>query len=95
SEAAGGVGPDKDIVAFSKLCSHMGAPLNGFRADHSTLGPCAEHLTVFDLRRHGMVVSGHATETLPQAVLKTDGDDIYAVGVLGLIYGFHDSRDAA
>ena len=35
-----------------------------------------------------MVVSGHATESLPQIVLEINGDDIYAVGVMGLVYGY-------
>jgi hypothetical protein len=28
---------------------------------------------------------------LPQVVLELDGDDIFAVGVLGLIFGFADN----
>ena len=35
-----------------------------------------------------MVVAGHATEALPQVFLELEGDDIYAIGVLGLIYGY-------
>lgn len=94
-EAAGGVGPDKDIVAFSKLCTHMGSSLNGlYKPEFAALGPCPMHLTVFDLRRHGMVATGHATQSLPQTLLEIDGDDIYAIGVLGLIYGFHDNTSA-
>jgi arsenite oxidase small subunit len=88
-EAAGaGVGKDKDVVAFSNLCTHMGGPLNGsYKAEHKAMGPCPLHLTTFDLTRHGMVISGHATESLPQARLEVDGDDIYATGIMGLIYG--------
>ena len=85
----GGIGPDKDVVAFNSLCTHQGGTLRGaYRADHKVAGPCPLHLTTFDLRRHGMVVAGHATEMLPQVVLELEGDDIYAVGVLGLIYGY-------
>jgi arsenite oxidase small subunit len=87
--AGGGAGPDADIVAFNLQCPHMGGPLQGtFKAQHQVLGPCPMHLTTFDLTRHGMVVSGQATESLPQVVLETVGTDIYAVGVMGLIYGF-------
>ncbi|HET8577364.1 MAG TPA: arsenate reductase (azurin) small subunit [Methylomirabilota bacterium] len=87
--AGGGVGPDADIVAFNLQCPHMGGPLHGaFKATHQVLGPCPMHLTTFDLSRHGMVVSGHATESLPQIVLEAVGADIYAVGVMGLVYGF-------
>lgn len=87
--AGGGVGPEEDIVAFNTVCTHMGGPLQGsYKEAHQVLGPCPLHLTTFDLTRHGMVVSGHATESLPQIVLETRGDAIYAVGILGLIYGY-------
>lgn len=87
--AGAGVGKDADVVAFNQQCTHMGGPLDGtYKAQHQVLGPCPLHLTTFDLTRHGMVVSGHGTESLPQIVLETQGDDIYAVGVLGLIHGY-------
>jgi arsenite oxidase small subunit len=66
----------------------MGGPLDGtYKAKYQVLGPCPLHLTTFDLTKHGMVASGHATESLPQIVLELQGDDIYAVGVMGLVYG--------
>jgi arsenite oxidase small subunit len=34
-----------------------------------------------------MVVAGHATEALPQIVLELRGDDIYAIGIVGLLFG--------
>jgi len=87
--AGGGVGKGSDIVAFNQQCTHMGGPLNGtYKSEHQVLGPCPLHLTTFDLSRHGMVVSGHATESLPQIVLEVKGDDIYATGVMGLVYGY-------
>lgn len=87
--AGAGVGKDGDVVAFNQQCTHMGGPLDGtYKEKHQVLGPCPLHLTTFDLTRHGMVVSGHGTESLPQIVLETKGDDIYAVGVLGLIWGY-------
>lgn len=93
-EAAGGIGPDKNVVAFNGLCPHMGwdIPAKKFFADPGIAGPCPGHWTTFDLTRYGMVVSGHATQGLPQVVLELDGDDIVAVGVLGLIFGFHDNQ---
>jgi Rieske Fe-S protein len=33
------------------------------------------------------VLSGHATQALPQVVLELDGDAIRAVGIQGLIFG--------
>ena len=93
--ASGGVGPNSDIVAFNSLCTHVGGDLSAtdktYLKEHKILGPCPLHLTTFDLRRHGMVVAGHATQSLPQVVLEADGDDVYATGILGLIYGKHDS----
>jgi arsenite oxidase small subunit len=93
--AGGGVGPKRDIVAFSTLCTHMGGPLLGtYKKEHKILGPCPFHLTTFDMTKHGMVVSGQATESLPQIRLEVKGDDIYATGVMGLIYGYHDNLAA-
>ncbi len=90
--AGGGIGPDQDVVAFNSLCPHQGGPLAGrLNAEHQVLGPCPLHLSTFDLTRHGMVISGHATGGLPQIVLELDGDDIYATGVMGLVYGFHNN----
>lgn len=88
--AGGGVGPDRDVVAFSTLCTHMGGPLAGqYRGQWKVLGPCPFHLTSFDLTKHGMVAAGQATESLPQMVLEVAGDEIWATGVMGLIYGYH------
>ncbi len=90
--AGGGIGKDADVVAFNTLCTHMGGPMAGaFRPDDQVLGPCPLHQTTFDLTRHGMVISGHATESLPQILLELEGDEIYAVGMIGLIYGRYDN----
>ena len=91
--AGGGIGPEQDIVAFSAYCSHMGVGLHGaYDARYKVAGPCSQHLTTYDLTRHGMLIAGHATQSLPQVVLELDGDDIYAVGVLGLIYGYPNNH---
>ncbi len=93
--AGGGVGPDKDVVAFNTLCPHMGFPLVGqFNVEHQVMGPCPWHLSTYDLTRHGMIVAGHATEGLPQVLLETRGRDIYATGVMALIFGFGDNEVA-
>jgi len=87
-EALRGVGPHKDVVAFSALCTHMGGNLTGrYRHDVKALGPCPFHFSTFDLRKGGMPVHASATQNLPQVLLRLDGDDIIAIGVLGLIYG--------
>ena len=88
----GGVGPDGDIVALNTDCTHMGCPLRGlFKAEHGILGPCACHFTTFDVAKRGQVVMGQATENLPQVLLDIEGDDIIAVGTLGLAYGFRNN----
>lgn len=90
--AGGGVGPAQDVVAFNALCTHQGGLLAGqYDAAAKVAGPCPIHLSTFDLTRHGMVVAASATQGLPQVVLETDGDAIDAVGVIGLIYGYHDN----
>ncbi|MBT4513556.1 MAG: hypothetical protein HOC77_00505, partial [Chloroflexi bacterium] len=58
------------------------------------MGPCGWHLSTYDLTRHGIIVSGHATQGLPQITLELEGDDIYATGVQALIFGFNDNEQA-
>jgi arsenite oxidase small subunit len=90
--ADGGIGPDGDIVAFGTDCTHMGCPLRGaYKPEYGILGPCGCHFTTFDLAHRGMVVLGQATQNLPQVILELDGDDINAVGTLGIMYGFRDN----
>ncbi|WP_454440751.1 arsenate reductase (azurin) small subunit [Vibrio bathopelagicus] len=89
-ECGGGIGRQRDIVAYSMTCTHQGGPLTGaYKAtgEHRIVGQCPFHLSTFDLRRHGVMVSGQAFESLPQVLLELEGDDIYAVGVMGLIFG--------
>jgi arsenite oxidase small subunit len=38
-----------------------------------------------------MIVAGHATQDLPQIVLDVKGDDIYAKGIIGLVFGKTDN----
>ncbi len=91
--AGGGVGPEQNIVAFNSVCTHQGGPLAGqFQGDKGIAGPCPLHWTTFDLTRHGMVISGHATQGLPQIMLELSGDDIVATGVMGLIFGYIDNN---
>lgn len=95
AEAGGGIGPDRDVVAFNTLCPHMGfSLLDTYKPQHQVLGPCGWHLSTYDLTRHGMIVAGHATSGLPQVLLEAHGDDIYAIGVMSLIFGFGDNEVA-
>ena len=86
-----GLGPDQDIVAYSRVCTHMGCVINQYQADHTTLGPCPCHYTTFDFSTGGQVILGQATQNLPQVLLEVDGDDIFAVGVARLVYGYNDT----
>ncbi|MET4100681.1 arsenite oxidase small subunit [Roseovarius sp. MBR-78] len=96
-EAGGGVGAGRNIVAFNTICPHQGGYMGeaDFKRPHSVLGPCPLHLSTFDLTKHGMIVSGHAVESLPQIVLEIDGDDIVATGVMGLFYGYSQNPTGA
>ena len=87
----GGVGPDEDIVAYSSRCTHMGCILSEYQPEYRALGPCPCHFSTFDLANNGMVTLGQATQNLPQVVLTVEGDDVYATGVLRLVYGFVDT----
>ncbi len=90
--AGGGIGPKQDVVAFNYTCTHQGGLLTGtYKADTKSLGACPFHLSTYDLTRHGILISGQAYQSLPQVLLELDGDDVYAVGIFGLIYGRFDN----
>jgi arsenite oxidase small subunit len=81
-----GAGPDGDIVAFSAVCPHKGFTLN-YVGDDKTLN-CPGHYSRFDVERGGQEIWGHATQNLPQYVLRVDDKgDIYAEGVDELLFG--------
>lgn len=91
-EAGGGIGPDRDVVAFNYTCTHQGGPLAGtYKGETKSLGACPLHLSTYDLTRHGILISGQAYQSLPQILLELEGDNIFAVGVFGLIYGRYDN----
>jgi arsenite oxidase small subunit len=82
----GGVGPDGDIVGFTTICPHKGFPLS-YDASDRTLN-CPGHYSRFDCENGGQEIWGHATQNLPQYLLRIDANgDIYAEGVDELIYG--------
>lgn len=83
----GGVGPDRDIVAFSSLCTHMGCPV-AFEAGTNTF-KCGCHFSMFDAEKGGQMICGQATENLPRVRLEFEpkSGSVTAVGVDGLIYG--------
>lgn len=90
--AGGGLGPEQDVVAFNYACTHQGNSLSGsYKKDTKSLGACALHLSTYDLTRHGILISGQAYQSLPQVLLELEGDEIYATGIFGLIYGRFDN----
>jgi len=82
-----GIGPEKDIVAYSMLCTHKGCPLN-FLADRQML-VCPCHWSSFDPAKGGRLVIGQASESLPIIRLDVSDGMVRAVGMDGLIYGRH------
>jgi arsenite oxidase small subunit len=86
ARVATGSGPDGDIVGFSTTCPHKGFPLAYNKSDR-TLN-CPGHYSRFDVEAGGQQTWGHATQNLPQYVLRVDDKgDIYAEGVDELLYG--------
>lgn len=87
SAVPGGVGPNKDIVAFSTMCTHMGCPVQ-YDGGTKTF-KCGCHFSVFDPENGGQMVCGQATEDLPRVLLDYDAktDTVTAIGIDGLLYG--------
>ena len=79
--------PNKDIVAYSTLCTHMGCPVA--YESGTKVFKCSCHFSMFDAENGGQMVCGQATEDLPRVLLDYDAktDTVSAVGVDGLIYG--------
>ena len=81
-----GAGPDGDIVGFTTICPHKGFPL-AYNKNDRTLN-CPGHYSRFDVEAGGEQICGHATQNLPQYMLRVDSNgDIYAEGVDELLYG--------
>lgn len=87
---------DTHYVAYSRVCTHLGCPVNVVRDPevlafaynyrpppedrHPQLG-CPCHYSVFDPLRAGEAVFGKANGPLPRVRLEARGDDLYATGV--------------
>jgi ubiquinol-cytochrome c reductase iron-sulfur subunit len=67
------------IVAYSKICTHVGCPISlNERTTHHLLCPC--HQSTFDLADSGKVVFGPAGRHLPQLPLGVD-DEGYLIAL--------------
>lgn len=65
------------ILAFSKICTHVGCPLGLYeQTTHHMLCPC--HQSTFDLADRGRVIFGPASRSLPQLAITVD-DEGYLV----------------
>lgn len=85
--AAGGVGPNNSIVAYSILCTHKGCPVS-YKPERALL-ICPCHWSSFDPAKAGQMVIGQGSQSLPQIALRVQGATVQAVGIEGLIYGRH------
>jgi ubiquinol-cytochrome c reductase iron-sulfur subunit len=67
------------ILAFSKICTHVGCPIALYeQRTHHLLCPC--HQSTFDLADSGNVVFGPAARAMPQLPIKLDAEG-YLVAV--------------
>jgi quinol---cytochrome c reductase iron-sulfur subunit len=62
-----------DIVAYSKLCTHVGCPVGLYQAQLGLL-LCPCHQSTFDVMRHAKPIFGPAARSLPQLPLALDDD---------------------
>ncbi len=62
-----------DIVAYSKLCTHVGCPVGLYQAESGLL-LCPCHQSTFDVMRHARPIFGPAARSLPQLPLGVDDD---------------------
>ncbi|NLT53705.1 MAG: ubiquinol-cytochrome c reductase iron-sulfur subunit [Actinomycetales bacterium] len=64
-------GAHEGIVAYSKICTHMGCPVGLYEQQtRHLLCPC--HQSTFDVSRHCQVIFGPAKRPLPQLPLTVD-----------------------
>ena len=62
-----------DLVAYSKLCSHMGCPVGLYQAQNGLL-LCPCHQSTFDVGDHCNPIFGPAATSLPQLPIRIDSD---------------------
>jgi ubiquinol-cytochrome c reductase iron-sulfur subunit len=61
----------ENIVAYSKLCTHVGCPVGLYQAELGLL-LCPCHQSTFDVLEHAQPIFGPAARSLPQLPLGTD-----------------------
>jgi ubiquinol-cytochrome c reductase iron-sulfur subunit len=66
-------GAYEGIVAYSKICTHMGCPVALYEQQtHHLLCPC--HQSTFDVTKNCKVIFGPAKRPLPQLAITVDAD---------------------
>jgi len=66
-------GSHDGIVAYSKICTHMGCPVGLYEQQtHHLLCPC--HQSTFDVTKNCEVIFGPAKRPLPQLAITVDAD---------------------
>ncbi len=78
----GGVGPDRDVVGFVPVCTHLGCVVSW--TGGRFVCPC--HASQFDAALGGQCYQGPATAALPRLRLRVEGEDIESVGVDGVTW---------
>lgn len=84
--------PDGDVVAYSRICPHLGCIFNFVKDPQECLkgynylpkGPvfaCPCHLSVYDIAQGGKVVSGPAPRPPRRFDVQKDGDNIKIVSL--------------
>jgi ubiquinol-cytochrome c reductase iron-sulfur subunit len=72
-DAAAQPGSYDGIVAYSKICTHMGCPVGLYEQQtHLLLCPC--HQSTFDVTKNCAVIFGPAKRPLPQLAITVDAD---------------------
>jgi ubiquinol-cytochrome c reductase iron-sulfur subunit len=67
------------LLAYSKICTHLGCPLGLYRqGDQQLMCPC--HQSIFNVLDGGSVVFGPAARALPQLPLTIDPDGTLRAG---------------
>jgi len=84
-----GVGPNRSIVAYSRLCQHMGCEVEYRPFARELNCPC--HQTRYDPERKGSIIQGVAMQPLPRVLLEVRRGAVWAVGIDGLIYGYRSN----
>jgi Rieske Fe-S protein len=69
---------ERDLVAFSQVCTHLSCAVVPKVADGVFLCPC--HAGYFDIRT-GKNMAGPPPRPLPRVLLELDGEEVIAVGV--------------